>query len=58
MKRISKARDELEKNRVMLEDELYDLRLEASFNKEFEFVRRLKELEAEVRRREINFVHL
>lgn len=56
--KIGKERDELVRARAQSEDELYDLRLEASLDREFKYFCRLKELEIEVRRREMNKAHL
>lgn len=58
LKRIKQARDEVKRNRIRLEDLLFDLRVEASLNPNCDLSFRIHELAEEVKRRERAKSHL
>lgn len=58
VKSIIKLRDNVERGRLFLEDQLFDLRMEMGLNPGLDQINHLKELEVEVRGRERLLDHL
>lgn len=58
MIKIIKEREAHEQSRVCLEDQLYDLRIEANHSPNPDLIQRLNIIEVEVRRRERMQAHL